>query len=288
MKKSSALAVRSDSRVIDVDFNGYAIKRDGDYLNATDMWKAGGKDPSKEPGRWRKTDAAQEYLAALDSDGSQNPIAIRTTKGGPGGGGGTWLHRLAAVEYARYLNPAFAVFVNRLFIDVTEDGGRELARSGSVDVMLVQTLARTAETLDRIERRMEASETAMVPLREVPKRLDAVERSVDDMRTQLAVAFAHKRKTPSKVTREHHIDACAAMGGLCPFCDVPLFDSEGKFTGNIHHHDKASDARVEATMPCCGPCNQRFNIDPTPRYVVDSYHARRLRMAGPLFRRRSA
>lgn len=289
MKKSSALAVRSDSHVIDVDFSGHRIRRDGDHLHATDMWKAAGGDPSKRPSKWLDQKGTREYLGALGDvlpgDTTEVRVERGSTDGSQSGGGGTWLHKLAAVEYARYLDPAFAVFVNRLFLDVTEDGGRMLAAAGVVSPGTiaigddgVRALVAIGEGVRNI---LDNQKAHNEQLQDHGSRLAQIESTI-------STHLMHKRKTPTRTVCAEHVEAIRSMGGLCPFCDAHLFDADGRFVGNIHHHDKASDARVEATMPTCGPCNQRFNIDPTPRFVVDAYHARRLRLSGPLFRRRSA
>lgn len=112
---------------------------------------------------------------------------------------------------------------------------------------------------------------------------DRVKQLEDTQEHQLT----HKRKRPAPSVIQEHVQTALATGGLCLFCDAPLFAHDGKWIGQIHHHDKASDARVEATMPCCGSCNRRFNQTPTPRFIVDAYHERRRRIAGPLFRVRA-
>jgi len=95
-------------------FNGLAIRRDGDWFHATDMWRAAGADPNKKPNDWRHHDRTQELIAEMLG----NPIAIqdgnceiRTNRGRPDIGGGTWLGRKLALEYAGYLSTSFRVFM---------------------------------------------------------------------------------------------------------------------------------------------------------------------------------
>lgn len=116
--------------------------------------------------------------------------------------------------------------------------------------------------------------------------IERVEERIAALAARVEQHLTHKRKTPSKGVRGVHVAAIGAMGGACPFCDEPLFDSEGAFVGVVHHVDRASDASVEATMPTCGPCNNRFNQQPAPRAVVEAYHLRRARLRGPLFEQR--
>lgn len=139
--------------LVTLDFRGTAIRREGDWLHATDMHRAAGADPNKAPNRWLRLDSTCEYLAELSQIpiGSQDPNSFfRTNRGRPDLGGGTWLHRLAAVEYARYLDPAFAVFVNKVFLATVEprlhDGvmlsdERLVAIVGAVVAPIVASLA---------------------------------------------------------------------------------------------------------------------------------------------------
>lgn len=112
--------------------------------------------------------------------------------------------------------------------------------------------------------------------------IERIEERVAALAERVEQHLTHKRKTPTKAVREAHIRASAAMGGECIFCDAPMFTAEGEFIGVIHHHDKASDACVEAVCACCSGCNARFNSEPTPRAIVDAYHARRVRLEQPL------
>lgn len=98
------------------DFRGARIRREGDYLHATDMWRACGADPSRKPYEWFRQKGTRDLLAAAERQAiGGHPIAspLRSDKG-DGRGGNTWLDKRVAIQYACYLDPAFAVFVNRL------------------------------------------------------------------------------------------------------------------------------------------------------------------------------
>lgn len=84
-------------------FNGKNV-----MVNATEMAKAFGKRPAK----WLELPSTKEFLSAL-SDVRKSDIAlIQTDKGGINGGGGTWMHEDVALEFARWLSPAFAIWCN--------------------------------------------------------------------------------------------------------------------------------------------------------------------------------
>ncbi len=141
---------------------------------------------------------------------------------------------------------------------------------------LARAVNRAAAGIERLERTLE----------HVPATLAAIAERVGAIEHGVGKHLTHKRKTPTASTREAHIEAARALGGRCPFCDVDLFNEHGAFTGEVHHHDAASDARIEATMPTCGECNRSFNATPAPRALIEAYHFKRKRLNGALFSRK--
>ena len=99
-------------------WNGYAIQRrqsDG-FVNATAMCKANGK-------RWHdyaKNDRSEGYISALagalrSAGFLADPIQQVTT--GPNHLRGTWIHPRLAVDLARWISPAFAVWMDGWFLE---------------------------------------------------------------------------------------------------------------------------------------------------------------------------
>jgi len=92
------------------------------YVNATAMCKAEGK-------RWNdyvRLDRTQEYIAALTetlcgATVAGNPVTgisvIRTIQGGTPELQGTWIHPRLAVDLARWISPAFAVWMDGWFLE---------------------------------------------------------------------------------------------------------------------------------------------------------------------------
>ncbi len=93
-------------------YNGTLIRERHEMLSLTDMWKASGSDPARQPAEWaRSADAVRftEFLAvSLNLGNSQ----VMTTKQGKGGG--TWAHWQVGMAYAKYLNPEFHVWCNEV------------------------------------------------------------------------------------------------------------------------------------------------------------------------------
>lgn len=97
-------------------WNGTAIQRresDG-YVNATAMCQANGK-------RWtlyQSNDRTQAYIAALSADvGFPTSSLVASIKGGRPDLQGTWIHPRLAVDLARWISPAFAVWMDGWFLE---------------------------------------------------------------------------------------------------------------------------------------------------------------------------
>ena len=84
-------------------FNGKNV-----MVNATEMARAFGKRPAK----WLELPSTKEFLSVLTDVRKSDFALIQTDKGGINGGGGTWMHEDVALEFARWLSPAFAIWCN--------------------------------------------------------------------------------------------------------------------------------------------------------------------------------
>lgn len=100
-------------RVFAYDGNNVTFARkDGvAMVNATQMASKFGKKPAK----WLELPSTSAFLTSLaevrKSD-IESTTLIKTVKGGASGGGATWMHEDVAIEFARWLSPAFAIWCN--------------------------------------------------------------------------------------------------------------------------------------------------------------------------------
>ena len=80
------------------------------FVNAKAMAKPFGKRPVD----WLRLPSAKEFIQAVSEVRSMYTVdsLIVTRSGGLGGGGGTWLHKELAIEFARWLSPKFAIWCN--------------------------------------------------------------------------------------------------------------------------------------------------------------------------------
>lgn len=103
------------------NYNGNGVtfrKGDSVMVNATEMAKPFGK----LVGDWLRLKSTNEFINALSTD-MQIPISelIQAVKGGAGEQG-TWLHEDAAIEFARWLSPAFAIWCNKRIKELMQVG----------------------------------------------------------------------------------------------------------------------------------------------------------------------
>jgi hypothetical protein len=97
-------------------WQGTAIqRRDADgFVNATAMCQANGR-------RWAKyaeSERAREYMQALAAVVPNSDFGIvQAQRGGIAGGGGTWVHPSLAIDLARWISPAFAVWMDGWFLE---------------------------------------------------------------------------------------------------------------------------------------------------------------------------
>ena len=92
-------------------------------VNATEMAKPFGKRPAK----WLELPSTKEFLMTLQTIRKSDSF-IRTVEGKKGG---TWMHEDVALEFARWLSPAFAIWCN--------DRIKELLMKGTVSTRTTQT-----------------------------------------------------------------------------------------------------------------------------------------------------
>lgn len=91
-------------------------------VNATEMAKAFDKRPSK----WLELPSTKEFLDTLSNVRKSDTSIIQTLMGSPENGGGTWMHEDVALEFARWLSPAFAIWCNDRIKDLLKNGYTKL------------------------------------------------------------------------------------------------------------------------------------------------------------------
>lgn len=88
------------------------------YVNATEMSKQFGKRPSK----WLELPSAKEFLSTLQTIRKSDSL-VKTIEGK---NGGTWMHEDVAIEFARWLSPAFSIWCNDKIKELLTTGRTEI------------------------------------------------------------------------------------------------------------------------------------------------------------------
>lgn len=115
-----------NTEIVNFDFGGVVIPfelggRDV-MINATEMAKA---FPGKSVYEWKRLPSTQSYLQAMIDKGFSLVNILVTRKSGVSGtrgGGSTWMHRLLAIEFARWLSQEFSLWCNEKIDEIISRG----------------------------------------------------------------------------------------------------------------------------------------------------------------------
>lgn len=126
-------------------------------LNATEMSKPFGKKPAK----WLALPSTKEFLTTLSDVRKSDFAMVQTDKGGVSGGGGTWMHEDVALEFARWLSPAFAIWCNDRIKEILTTGVATITNDDEAIAYAMEVLnRRLAESKQRVQ--MLESENAAI------------------------------------------------------------------------------------------------------------------------------
>lgn len=94
------------------NYNGNGVtfrKGDSVMVNATEMAKPFGKEAK----HWLVNQTTKEFIEELANVRNLTfADLVQVKQGSPDNGGGTWFHEDVAMEFARWLSPAFAIWCN--------------------------------------------------------------------------------------------------------------------------------------------------------------------------------
>jgi hypothetical protein len=96
-------------------YNNYEVGFDANRLvDVTQMWRANGEVPSKDPRRWAETEQAKGFINTVARTVNLAKNEVWKSKRGKHLAG-TWAHWQVALAYAKYLSHEFHRFVNEAF-----------------------------------------------------------------------------------------------------------------------------------------------------------------------------
>lgn len=98
------------SKTYDYEGNPVSFSSNGRIMvSATQMAKSFGKEAK----HWLANQTTKEFIAELANVRNLTfPDLVQVKQGSPDNGGGTWFHEDVAMEFARWLSPAFAIWCN--------------------------------------------------------------------------------------------------------------------------------------------------------------------------------
>lgn len=105
-------------------------------VNATEMAKPFGKRPVK----WLELPSTKEFLFALTEVRKSDSGLVQTDKGGVNGGC-TWMHEDVALEFARWLSPAFAIWCNDRIKELLKNGTTAVQQNTSHQITLREQMS---------------------------------------------------------------------------------------------------------------------------------------------------
>ena len=121
-----------ENNIINFSWNGsdisFKLSGNGTMVNATEMAKA---FPGKFIADWNRLKSTKEFLNTLSSImGIPTSQLIISRKGNTSlYDQGTWMHEDVAIEFARWLNPVFAVWCNKKIKEILINGYSVLGNS---------------------------------------------------------------------------------------------------------------------------------------------------------------
>lgn len=115
---------------------------DNVMVNATEM----AISFSKKPVEWMRNQQAKDFITELSKVRNltfADLVIVR--KGSPENGGGTWLHEDVALEFARWLSPAFAIWCNDRIKELLQTGVTTTANDDETILHAIQVLQQRVE-----------------------------------------------------------------------------------------------------------------------------------------------
>lgn len=164
--------------------NNVSFRKEDDsvFVNATEMAKPFGKLPSG----WTRSQYAQDFITTLSA--MRNYIASDLLKVKNGDNGGTWMHEDVALEFARWLNPAFAIWCN--------DRIKELIKYGfTATPQTLENLANNPDLLIELATALKTERAEKEALKIVNGKLNAKSQFVDTVfNTDALLSFEQAAK----------------------------------------------------------------------------------------------
>jgi phage antirepressor YoqD-like protein len=173
-------------------YNGSPVsfqKGDNVMINATEMAKPFGKNAS----HWLRNKSTEAFIKELSALRNRKPTElVQVTNGG--NNFGCWMHKDVAIEFARWLSPAFAIWCNDRIEELFKTGVATINDDDATIAHAMQILSQRLEKAQAekqlLQEKTEQQEQVIQQQAESVRYLDRIQSSVSTYTvTQIAKEF---------------------------------------------------------------------------------------------------
>lgn len=199
-------------------------------VNATQM----AKPFSKQPIDWLKTNQSKEYIETF----SKLKIIsladlVQVTKGG--NNSGTWMHEDVALEFARWLSPAFAIWCNDRIKELLKTGVTTVSNDDEAIAYAMQVLNRRLEQAKAEKKQLEQQNAKLQPKAAFADAAFATDDKVDIGMSAKILKLGFGRNTLFDKLRKAGVFFANRNEPKQRFIDAGYFEMKEKFIERNNH-----------------------------------------------------
>lgn len=199
-------------------------------VNATQM----AKPFSKQPIDWLKTNQSKEYIETF----SKLKIItladlVQVTKGG--NNPGTWMHEDVAMEFARWLSPAFAIWCNDRIKELLKTGVTTVSNDDEAIAYAMQVLNRRLEQAKAEKKQLEQQNAKLQPKAAFADAAFATDDKVDIGMSAKILKLGFGRNTLFDKLRKAGVFFANRNEPKQRFIDAGYFEMKEKFIERNNH-----------------------------------------------------
>lgn len=199
-------------------------------VNATQM----AKPFSKQPIDWLKTNQSKEYIETF----SKLKIIsladlVQVIKGG--NNSGTWMHEDVALEFARWLSPAFAIWCNDRIKELLKTGVTTVSNDDEAIAYAMQVLNRRLEQAKAEKKQLEQQNAKLQPKADFADAAFATDDKVDIGMSAKILKLGFGRNTLFDKLRKAGVFFANRNEPKQRFIDAGYFEMKEKFIERNNH-----------------------------------------------------
>lgn len=199
-------------------------------VNATQM----AKPFEKRPIDWLQNQSSIEYLNEL-SKVRKSTLAdlVQVTKGG--NNSGTWMHEDVAMEFARWLSPAFAIWCNDRIKELLKTGVTTVSNDDEAIAYAMQVLNRRLEQAKAEKKQLEQQNAKLQPKADFADAAFATDDKVDIGMSAKILKLGFGRNTLFEKLRKAGVFFSNRNEPKQRFIDAGYFEMKEKFIERNNH-----------------------------------------------------